>query len=117
MMIFKGSNGQGLYMAIMAGVSAACASIFAKTAASEDGAHSVAVLMSSIAKSINTDLHRLLFAQNVIVWVSVLRHVRFNNLDAKNNSLFINLDKLKFIDSLHIRILYPIVYTEYNVLL
>ena len=63
-------NGRGIYMAMMAGFSAAFASIFAKTAASEDGAHSVANLLSSITKAVSSDLHRILFAQHFIVFVS-----------------------------------------------
>lgn len=57
-------------MAMMAGVSAAFASIFAKTAASEDGAHSVTVLLSSATKAVNSGFHRLVFGHNVIVWVN-----------------------------------------------
>lgn len=63
-------NGRGLYMAVMAGFSAAFASIFAKTAVSEDGAQSVANLLSSLAKAVSSDLHRILFAQHAIVFVS-----------------------------------------------
>ncbi|KAK7114453.1 uncharacterized protein [Littorina saxatilis] len=62
------SNGKGVYFAMMAGFSAAFASIFAKTAASEDGAHSVANMLSSLTKAASSDLHRFLFDQRLIVF-------------------------------------------------
>lgn len=70
------SNGKGVYFAMMAGFSAAFASIFAKTAASEDGAHSVANMLSSLTKAASSDLHRFLFDQRLIVFVSFCLHER-----------------------------------------
>ncbi|KAK7481724.1 hypothetical protein BaRGS_00027097 [Batillaria attramentaria] len=66
---------KGVHMAVMAGFSAACASIFAKTAASEDGAHSVVTVLSALAKAVSIDLHRLLFSHDGVVLTILL--VRF----------------------------------------
>ncbi|KAL8616278.1 hypothetical protein ACOMHN_056221 [Nucella lapillus] len=87
-------GGRGIYMALMAGVSAAFASIFAKTAVSEDGAHNVANLLSAVVKSLNSNLHRVLFAHDMIVLtLLVIRGIGILGIFVSNAVMWIFFSK------------------------
>ncbi|XP_076470148.1 uncharacterized protein LOC143300398 [Babylonia areolata] len=94
MPVIQTANGRGVYMALIAGFCAAFASIFAKTAVSEDGAHNVASLLSYLAKSVNSHLHRVLFGHDMIVLtLLVIRGTGVLGIFASNALMWICFSK------------------------
>lgn len=57
-------------MAVLAGVFAALASVFAKVAASHDGAQNVVLTLSNLTKMVSTNAHFVFATEDMVVLVS-----------------------------------------------
>ncbi|XP_025115983.1 uncharacterized protein LOC112577195 [Pomacea canaliculata] len=65
-------SSRGFYMAVLAGVFAALASVFAKVAASHDGAQNVVLTLSNLTKMVSTNAHFVFATEDMVVLVIIL---------------------------------------------